>query len=111
MNLCLGNIVSFGPCGAELTGPAPQQNWLQIKKETKTNSCKKCWGEAKEFLFYVAEQLNLFSYCNIKSDFFLLIKSLYHHLLLKEKLVYLKRLNGHVWEGIGKQMQKKGVLG
>lgn len=35
------NIVSFGPWRAELTGPTPQQNRLEIKKESKTNSCKK----------------------------------------------------------------------
>lgn len=43
-----------------MTGPTPQQNRLEIKKQTKTTpSKKKCWGEAKKFLFCVAEKANL----------------------------------------------------
>jgi len=40
-----------------------------MKKQTKTTPSKKkeaSWGEAKKFLFCVAEKANLFSYCNIR---------------------------------------------
>lgn len=112
-----GNTVSFGFWRAELTGPTPQQNTSEIKKQTETIPAeKKCWGQAKKFIFCVARKANLISYCNTKLDFFffLLLLKLKASLLspaVKGKIsVYLKYWKVTAGRNWGKT-QGKWVLG
>lgn len=110
-----GNTVSFGSWRAELTGPTPQQNRLEIKKQTKTMPSKKNAGEKPESSFSVLLKKLIYLATVLSNQIFVLLLKLRASLpllVIKVKfLPYLKKLHDHVQEGTGGRHRGSGFWG